>query len=142
MSKLIANDYRTEDLTDVVAALKRLSTGNALAEDLRKIADAVQAGRDVVVVSAEDELTPTQAAKVLGMSRPHLYKLLDDGVLCAHSVGTHRRIRATDLEAFRVRREDGRRELAETFAHSDESRTAMTARLAGVDKDTASRLGF
>jgi 3,4-dihydroxy 2-butanone 4-phosphate synthase/GTP cyclohydrolase II len=59
-------------------------------------------GRVVAVASIEAEFTTQQAAEVLGVSRPHLIKLLEAGLLPYRRVGSHRRIRFTDIAAFRA----------------------------------------
>lgn len=45
-------------------------------------------------------LTTTQAAEILGMSREGVAQLVDRGELRGFRVGTHRRIRREDLDAF------------------------------------------
>ncbi|GAB2580608.1 helix-turn-helix domain-containing protein [Kribbella endophytica] len=71
----------------------------------------------LIVSDATQTLTPNEAAKRLGMSRTHLYKLLDAGEIPFHNVGRDRRIEMRDLVAFEEKRDTARRELAERFAH-------------------------
>jgi excisionase family DNA binding protein len=55
-------------------------------------------------------LIPACPAGLLHVSRPHLIKLLDQGAIPHHKVGTHRRIRIEDLFAYGKQRDTTRRE--------------------------------
>jgi excisionase family DNA binding protein len=56
---------------------------------------------DVTTTLADDVLLTTgQAAATLGCSRQHVVDLCDRGALPFVSVGTHRRVRRTDVEAI------------------------------------------
>ncbi|MEU4766964.1 helix-turn-helix domain-containing protein [Actinosynnema sp. NPDC023794] len=74
------------------------------------------AGRRVRVVApdADEELTPNQAAKYLGISRPLLVKLLDDGTIPARNLqgSRHRRISVAALESYLDRKVDRRSRLS------------------------------
>ena len=64
---------------------------------LRQILESLAYGIPVRVVPLEAELTTGEAADILGVSRPYLVRLLEEGAIPYHKVGTHRRIRAKDL---------------------------------------------
>ena len=51
--------------------------------------------------SIPSELTTTTAAGMLGISRPTLMKLVHAGEIPAHKVGSHTRINADDVLAYR-----------------------------------------
>lgn len=98
--------------------------GSELRDLLLGLTQTVDGGTDVTLLETDGELTPSQAAARLKMSRTHLYKLLDSGALPSHRVGRDRRITCTDLLEFEAKRRDDRRELAEQFAHADANRSA------------------
>jgi len=62
----------------------------------------------VTVVTDEDVLTTQQAAARLNVSRQYVVRLVDQGELPAVKVGTHRRLRASDVERYRIKREANR----------------------------------
>ncbi|MBE1596724.1 MULTISPECIES: excisionase family DNA-binding protein [Streptomyces] len=66
----------------------------------------ITSGRAVEVIPKSMELSTIQAAKTLGVSRPHLVKLLDKGVIDFRMVGTHRRVDVASLEGYRRREQN------------------------------------
>ncbi|HEX8465523.1 MAG TPA: helix-turn-helix domain-containing protein, partial [Abditibacterium sp.] len=63
-------------------------------------------GHAVTVMPSHGELTPNQAAEMLGVSRPFLIRLLDEGQIPFRRVGAHRRIRIDALEKYRSAEEE------------------------------------
>lgn len=58
---------------------------------------------DETRAGASDELLTTgEAARLLGVSRQHVVDLCDRGDLEAMTTGVHRRVRRSDVEAFRA----------------------------------------
>jgi len=76
------------------------------------------------------EMTPPQAAEYLGVSRPHVVKLVKEGVLPHHMVGAHYRIPTRAVLAYGERRKRERRELA--------ARATAEARELGLYEDPVS----
>jgi len=105
------------DQLKALAQFAKNAAGPELREVLLSVSRCISEGADLAVIEAASvTLTPAEAAERLGMSRTHLYKLLDRGEIASHRVGRDRRIRVADLVAFEERRQSDRRELAERFA--------------------------
>lgn len=86
----------------VTVAGVELSRGARVA--LEKVLDEFAEGNAVLVEGSAgvSELTTTEAASELGMSRPTLIGLLDRGELRYRMVGTHRRIAREEVERYRT----------------------------------------
>lgn len=62
-------------------------------------------GNAISVVPALSDLTTSQAARFLNVSRPYLSRLLDEGMLPFHRVGSHRRVHLRDVRVYRARQD-------------------------------------
>ena len=71
---------------------------------VRSLLRDLATGVPVHVIPADAELTTQQAADLLGLSRTYVVRLIDQGSLVAHMAGTHRRLLASDVLAYRERR--------------------------------------
>jgi len=83
---------------------------------LAKILGFLANGDGVHVIPDGAELTTQQAAEFLNVSRPYLIRLLEAGEIPFRLVGTHRRVRFKDLDAFRSSDDLERRRAADELS--------------------------
>jgi excisionase family DNA binding protein len=86
---------------------------------LLRILNLLREGKAISVVPYMQELTTQEAANAIGMSRQFLVRLLEDGKIPFHRVGTHRRIYLKDLLEFRKKRDTSRRALLDEIVERD-----------------------
>lgn len=130
--KTIPTDGIPVEQTDALDEFAATGVGPEMRDLLQSVIDCVRAGDTLAAVSPLAALSPSQAAERLGMSRTHLYKLLDQGEIMSHRVGRDRRILLRDLFAFEERRQRDRRELAERFASQGKTRDGAIDELADL----------
>lgn len=76
---------------------------------LRQVVEVMRQGKATVVAPHGLLLTTQEAADFLGVSRPTLVKLLEDGHIPFEKPNRHRRVRLQDVLDFRARRRDEQR---------------------------------
>ena len=96
-------------ISDVAAMHRALDVGGdevhvrlsrETAELVARVVDARARGQQILVTRGNAEVTPNEAAELLGMSRPQVRKLMDQSVLDFRKVGSHHRIRVSSIQAF------------------------------------------
>ncbi len=95
---------------------ERMELPDAVFRLLKDIVRNMHLGRAIVLIPENQQLTTQRAADLLGVSRPHLIKLLANGALPHHKVGSHRRIYLKDLLAYQKRRDAERRAALDRIA--------------------------
>ncbi|MCT1370359.1 excisionase family DNA binding protein [Corynebacterium mucifaciens] len=70
---------------------------------VRDLLEDMAEGRLVRPPEPDEEMTTQQVANLLGVSRPFVVKLIDEGRLPGHKVGTHRRVYTRDAHAYKQR---------------------------------------
>ncbi|MDR1188375.1 MAG: helix-turn-helix domain-containing protein [Bifidobacteriaceae bacterium] len=98
-----------------------VSLSRETAEFMASVADACAAGHEIVFSRVPAEVSPAEAARMLGVSRPHVRKLMGRGELPFRMVGSHHRIPVADVrrwqDAERGRRHQAMSELLEVGNH-------------------------
>jgi excisionase family DNA binding protein len=79
----------------------------------------LRAGYSVTILQGKAGLTTVEASKILGMSRQFLVNLLEKGEIPFHRVGTHRRLYARDVLAYKKQRDVNRRKALSDLARAE-----------------------
>ncbi|EON74804.1 excisionase domain protein [Lunatimonas lonarensis] len=77
-------------------------------------------GKPISIVPVATEVTTQKAAEILGCSRPHLVKLLENGELDFIKVGSHRRIKLEDVVSYKQKMKAEQKRLLIEMMNSDE----------------------
>lgn len=73
----------------------------AAVEPLRQLLDILSRGETPIIVRCPEAMTTQEAADLLGLSRPTVARLCDEGTLPSSRVGAHRRLDLVDVLAYR-----------------------------------------
>jgi excisionase family DNA binding protein len=69
---------------------------------LKQVVAALSKGQSISILTRDQEITTQQAAEILGVSRPTVVRLIEDGELPAHVPGAERRkLLLADVLAYR-----------------------------------------
>jgi excisionase family DNA binding protein len=85
------------------------------------MATAMAHGQGVTVIPQNALLTTQEATELLGISRPTLVRLLEDGAMAYEQRGSHRRIMLSDLLAYQASMRRERREALDRMAQEGQT---------------------
>lgn len=94
------------------------SAGQELSPELNKVITqvlrAIKEDLPISISTLPQEVSTTTAASMLGITRPTLMKHVRNGRISAHKVGSHHRLRSSDVLSFREEiKEEKRKEIFE-----------------------------
>ena len=100
----------------------RVELTEQLHEILKRVVHALSNGQSISILTRDQEISTQQAAEILGLSRPTVVRLIEDGELHAHVPGAVRRkLRLADVLAYRERlRERRNRFITESSAEFED----------------------
>jgi excisionase family DNA binding protein len=87
---------------------------------ITRLLNDLASGASVHLITGDAELTTQEAADILGLSRTFVVRLIDQGDLKGHLVGTHRRLKATAVLEYKARRDARLASLADLTAIDEE----------------------
>lgn len=87
---------------------------------LANILKVTSQGKPISIVPIATEMTTQAAADLLGCSRPHLVKLLEEGEIEYSKVGKHRRVKFEDVTAYKKKMKAKQQDLLIKIMHADE----------------------
>lgn len=108
--QIVADAVREEVEASGSAVVERVELPRPVVHLLLRILDDLSHGHAVAVhtiASGEEEVSTSQAARILGMSRPTLIDLLEKGLIPFRRVGTHRRVPVLDLLTYKMSMRQG-----------------------------------
>lgn len=88
---------------------------------LGDILKAMSEGKPISIVPIATEVTTQKAAEILGCSRPHLVKLIEEGAIPFVKVGKHRRLKFEDVIAYKTKmKQEQKQHLIDIMNFDDE----------------------
>jgi excisionase family DNA binding protein len=100
----------------------------------RLLAD-LKDGNSVTILQSEAALTTVEASKLLGVSRQFLIQEIERKRIPHHMVGTHRRIYARDVLAYKSNRDADRRKVLSDLASQEYEEGLYTRGLNDLDPE-------
>ena len=101
----VLSQARTSTLTLLVGYDQQpLELPEAICRALVGAIEILSRGDAIAIGAVHHQLTTTEAADLLGVSRQYLIRLIDRGDLPHELVGRHRRLRLGDVLAYKSRR--------------------------------------
>ena len=99
-----SNRACAEQLANLIEKTPLDETSETLKADVISLLRSIENGHGFAVLPLDNELSPTNAAKVLNISRTHLMRIVSSGDVPFRMVGKHHRFRLNDILAYKEER--------------------------------------
>lgn len=120
LSQILERVHSTMTEIEIEETKEKLQIPLRALELLNEILRAMSQGKPISFVPVATEVTTQKAAEILGCSRPHLVKLLENGELDFIKVGRHRRIKFEDVVSYKQKMKAKQKSLLIEMMNSDE----------------------
>lgn len=101
LSSVLRNLEENDTEIEIEETKERLKLPYKALKLLGDILKSMGEGKPISIVPVATEVTTQKAAEILGCSRPHLVKLLEEGKINFTKVGKHRRIMFEDVLKYK-----------------------------------------
>jgi len=91
-------------LADILEVAQITPEAEPIRSELLTVLNNMGKGQGFAILPLDKELTPSQAAEVLGVSRTHFMRIVQKGDIPHRTVGTHHRVRLDDVLQYRDER--------------------------------------
>ncbi len=121
LSAALTNIKQAETEIEIEETQDKIVIPSRALQLLGDILKAMSEGKPISIVPVATEVTTQKAAEILGCSRPHLVKLLEEGEIEFVKVGKHRRILFEDVLKHKQKmKEDQKKHIIEMMNQDEE----------------------
>lgn len=121
LSAALTNIKQAETEIEIEETQDKIVIPSRALQLLGDILKAMSEGKPISIVPVATEVTTQKAAEILGCSRPHLVKLLEEGEIEFVKVGKHRRILFEDVLKYKQKmKEDQKKHIIEMMNQDEE----------------------
>lgn len=120
LSQILEHVHSPMTEIEIEETKEKLQIPSRALELLNEILKAMSQGKPISIVPIATEVTTQKAAEILGCSRPHLVKLLENGKLDFVKVGRHRRIKFEDVVNYKQKMKAEQKSRLIQMMNSDE----------------------
>ena len=116
----LSNIKETETEIEIEETQDKIVIPSRALQLLGDILKAMSEGKPISIVPVATEVTTQKAAEILGCSRPHLVKLLEEGKMEFVKVGKHRRIMFEDIIKYKQKMKEEQKKHIIDIMNQDE----------------------